>query len=60
MSLLVCFVVVLLFTTEARPAALPLFSCVMTLVVSSRVGSSSSSGLKGTYRFQWHPTRMLS
>ena len=44
-SLLVCFVVVLLFTTEARPAALPLFSCLMALVVSSRVGSSSSSGL---------------
>ena len=29
---------VLLFTTEARPAALPLFSCLMALVFSSRVG----------------------
>ena len=27
------------------PAALPLFSCLMALVISSRVGSSSSSGL---------------
>ena len=35
-TFLVCFVV-LLFTTEARPAALPRFSCLMALVVSARV-----------------------